>query len=466
MNPIEQIMIGSPWWDDPNWDREDRHITGALKSGIKMRHISEYQVRFPSVEIIRGPRQIGKTTEIKMIIKELISKGRIPRSIGYFTCDAISRYKELFEILKSFSQHLKLNKMTNGVFFLDEVSSIKDWQKAIKAFVDTGLGGGIHLVVTGSSSIELKRGYERMPGRRNGGKDYLFLPVSFNRFCSLTNPKKDIPMLNFTEILKSENKFEEIKEMVLIDSAFYKKCFMDYIKIGGFPKSISDFVKYKNISNETLLINQSVLFSEFEKYKKNINILMQILGEIVKNISTPVSYNTIMRNIELASANTVKEYIEMLTRAYLGLLIPCIDISKKRIFNKKDKKVYLIDPIVFAVLQDKFGFLPPPEGNLAENMAAVHIGRFFTKDWADIGVLNKLYYWKSAKGNEIDFIIFMDGKPFGIEIKYQNVISPWDEMSIRKGIGRGIIITKDAFTYGEIPKIPLWAFLLFHSEQK
>jgi hypothetical protein len=33
-------------------------------------------------------------------------------------------------------------------------------------------------------------------------------------------------------------------------------------------------------------------------------------------------------------------------------------------------------------------------------------------------------------------------------------------MSIRKGIGRGMIITKDIFEYGEIPKIPLWAFLL------
>jgi predicted AAA+ superfamily ATPase len=93
-------------------------------------------------------------------------------------------------------------------------------------------------------------------------------------------------------------------------------------------------------------------------------------------------------------------------------------------------------------------------------MTAVHLGRLFLKEWADIGILNELFYWKSSKGNEVDFIIFLDDKPFGIEVKYQNIVSKWDEMSIRKGIGRGMVITRDVFEYGEIPKIPLWAFLL------
>lgn len=462
MNSIEQIALASPWWVNPDWAKSDHNIVSALKSGIKMRHIDQYQFKHPGIEIIRGPRQIGKTTEIKMIIKELINKGRHPKSIGFFTGDVISRSRELFEILKLFSQHLTLNKIKSGIFFLDEVSSIKDWQKAVKGFIDMGLGENIHLVVTGSSSIELKRGYERMPGRRRGGKDYIFLPVSFAKFCSLTNPAKYIPKGNFNNILKPKRYFEKFKEEVSIESAFYKRCLMDYIRIGGFPRSISDFVKYKEISNETLFIYQSVLFSEFEKYKKSLTTLMQIMGEIVKNISTPVSFNAIMKNIELASAKTVKEYIEMLTLAYLGLQVPCIDISKKKIFNKKDKKIYLIDPVVFKVLQDKFKISPLPESNLAENMAGIQIGRFFLKEWADIGILNKLFYWKSAKGNEVDFVIFLDEKPFGIEVKYQNIVSKWDEISIRRGIGRGIIITKDIFEYGEIPKIPLWAFLLLN----
>jgi len=234
MNFIEHLALASPWWTNSLWDKNDRSIVSALKSGIKFRHIRQHLLKYPSVEIIRGPRQVGKTTEVKMIIKDLLDKGKNPKSIGYFTCDIISKHKELFEILKTFSQHLKLNKIKTGALFLDEVSSIKEWQRAVKGFVDTGLGQNIHLIVTGSSSIELKRGYERMPGRRNGGKDYLFLPVNFGEFCSLTNSNRVIRSEKFRNLLKSSGKFAKFKEDVLIDSGFYKKCLVNYIKQADF----------------------------------------------------------------------------------------------------------------------------------------------------------------------------------------------------------------------------------------
>ena len=122
--------------------------------------------------------------------------------------------------------------------------------------------------------------------------------------------------------------------------------------------------------------------------------------------------------------------------------------------------MYFIDPVIFRILQGKFQDPFPPDSNLAENLAAVQTGRFFLNEWANTGMLNSLFYWKSAKGNEVDFVIYLDGKPFGLEVKYKDIVSKWDEISIRKGIGKGIIITKDSFEWGEIPKIPLWAFLL------
>lgn len=461
MNYIEQIAIGSPWWADRAWHENDRHLLSAENSRIKFRHLREaFKIMPSSIDIIRGPRQIGKTTELKFIVRELSAGKANPKSIGYFVCDIISKHKELFEVLKSFHQHLKVNGIKKGVFILDETTSVKDWYKAVKGFVDLGLSKNIHLILTGSSSIELERGHDRMPGRRNGGKDYLFLPMCFSDFCSRTNPQKTPLAGNFKRIIQSKNSFEKFREDALIDAAYYKHNISLYFKTGGFPKAVSDFVARRKISDDTLLIYQSVLFSEFEKYKKNIIVLMQIMGEILKNISTPVSFNAIMRNVELASANTVKEYVEMLNMAFLGLEVLCVDIQKKKPFHKKDKKLYFIDPVVFGILSEKFHLSYPADEKMAENLSAVHISRLFLADWAALGVLNKLFYWKSKKGNEVDFVVFPDKKPFGFEVKYQDTISKWDEMSVKKGIGRGLLITKDAFEYGEIPKIPLWAFLL------
>jgi hypothetical protein len=47
-----------------------------------------------------------------------------------------------------------------------------------------------------------------------------------------------------------------------------------------------------------------------------------------------------------------------------------------------------------------------------------------------------------------------------VEVKYQARVSGWDEQSISKGIGRGVLVTRDAFKWGNVCHIPLWAFLL------
>ncbi|MCG2725672.1 MAG: ATP-binding protein [Elusimicrobia bacterium] len=461
MNYIEQIAISSPWWNDEVWHITDRNIKAAKSSKLNFRHLPEgIKIKASAIDIIRGPRQIGKTTEIKLIINELINKKTNPKAIGFFSCDIISKPKDLFEVLKSFYQHLKINKIKKGLFALDEISSVKDWQKAVKNFVDLGMAERIHLVLTGSSSIELKRGYERMPGRRNGGKDYLFLPLSFYEFCRLVNYKGSIVEEKFSGVIASQRNFDEFKNNALMKADFYRANLRNYFKIGGFLRAVSDFVKEGDISQETLLIYQSVLFSEFEKYRKNLSMLMRVVSEIMRNIATPVSFNAIMKNIEFSSANTVKEYVEMLNMAYLGLEILCLDISKKQPFNKKNKKMYFIDPIIFRILSDKFHVQYPGDDKIAENVCAVHVSKFFLSEWASFGVLNKVFYWKSKKGNEIDFVILKNNKPFGFEVKYQNTVSAWDEISIKKGIGDGIIVSKDTFEYGQIPKIPLWAFLL------
>ena len=54
---------------------------------------------------------------------------------------------------------------------LDEITAVKDWTRAVKYLVDAGALENIYLLLTGSSTVEIKRGYERMPGRRGHGFD-------------------------------------------------------------------------------------------------------------------------------------------------------------------------------------------------------------------------------------------------------------------------------------------------------
>lgn len=68
--------------------------------------------------------------------------------------------------------------------FLDEISSVNNWQKSIKYLYDTGRLENAFVVLTGSSSYNLKKSSERLPGRREFGKDIVYLPVSFKEYIN------------------------------------------------------------------------------------------------------------------------------------------------------------------------------------------------------------------------------------------------------------------------------------------
>jgi predicted AAA+ superfamily ATPase len=97
---------------------------------------------------------------------------------------------------------------------------------------------------------------------------------------------------------------------------------------------------------------------------------------------------------------------------------------------------------------------------LAEQATALAIVRSAAKSWAKWGHVDTLYYYRTSTGKEVDFVIERGGSWFGIEVKYQSRISGWDDLHILRSIGNGILITKDEFSFGKVPRIPLWAFLL------
>ena len=91
---------------------------------------------------------------------------------------------------------------------------------------------------------------------------------------------------------------------------------------------------------------------------------------------------------------------------------------------------------------------------------AVAILRHFAAEWARWGQVDDLHYWRSSSGREVDFVIEHDRRFHGIEVKSQATISGWDELSLTRGIGGGVLVTRDTFEFAAIPRIPLWAFLL------
>jgi predicted AAA+ superfamily ATPase len=91
-----------------------------------------------AIYTMRGPRQVGKTTLIKIMIRELLEKGIHPKRIFFWACDLIDTPKELATTLQCYLDGARKEYDDRLFVFLDEISSIRDWQKGIKHLVDAG----------------------------------------------------------------------------------------------------------------------------------------------------------------------------------------------------------------------------------------------------------------------------------------------------------------------------------------
>jgi len=172
---IQSLINQNIWWQDKRLISHDPKIRELQSGGLVWRPavLDEFDLDRFAVYSLRGPRQVGKTTAVKLLIQELLERpGVAKEQVMYFSCDTIDAYKELIELLETYLAHLKKLGLHNKrlAIFLDEITSVKDWQRGIKHLVDTGALEKACVVLTGSNAADLRRAVERLPGRRGGVK--------------------------------------------------------------------------------------------------------------------------------------------------------------------------------------------------------------------------------------------------------------------------------------------------------
>lgn len=459
MNAQEQIRLTCGWLASSEWQATDRHLSRAKTSGILYRHLAEDLDFTPgTVSIMRGPRQIGKSTECKFIVAAGLARHKHPSQYVYFPCDNLVRRQELAEVARVAIAMTAPTTEKPLTLFFDEVTGIKEWYKTVKWLVDTDALAHTALVLTGSSAQEIKRGYDRMPGRREGGKDLCLLPMAFRDYARVTGGVV-LPVLSLWEATGSENAFAHFRTQCMGHETALQDLLPGYLRFGGFPGVVAAVKSHGDIGEplrETLL---AIVASEIEKQRRSTATLRMILQALHNALPNPISLNRIAASQNIPSAATVKDYLEILHASFVTFPVAPFDISKRIAFPRKDRKYYFIDPAFLDAIRAASGLREPDEAALAESAVAVALIRHFSTEWARWGHVDDLHYWRSSSGREVDFVIERNGLYHGIEVKYQNAVSGWDELSIAKGIGRGVLVTRDTFCFGAIPRIPLWAFL-------
>ena len=172
------LIEQNQWWKDKSIIEEDYDIQKWKEKKYKWipSILEEIELKPFSLHILLGPRQAGKTTVMKLLIKQLLKKTD-SKSLFYFNCEAIGDCKELMDIIESYLMFKEDNNIKNSLIILDEITSPKEWYKGIKLLIDKGRLKKETVILTGSSSITIKKQVELFPGRRGNGKDFLDAPA-------------------------------------------------------------------------------------------------------------------------------------------------------------------------------------------------------------------------------------------------------------------------------------------------
>lgn len=358
--------------------------------------------------------------------------------------------------------------------FLDEITTIKDWQRGIKYLADLGALENAAIILSGSNASDLRTGIERLPGRRGRGTDLdkILLPASFREYVSFVSPETsgffmDVPSIDPFEI--TEKTYRELFSLK-VHLHVLNRLLNQYLLSGGFLKAINQHARANNIDPDIYDLYLQWIRGDIVKAGKNERTARQIISELLKISVSTFGWDTIAKKIDVGTHKTVSEHILSLEDSFILRVLYQVDLNNKMPRMKKMKKFYFLDPFILWSLwgwtESWLTFYEKSNEKLRDHLvksclaemlvANAFFRRYQIRDWTGANVL----FFRN-KG-EIDFLIKRNNRLVPIEVKYQKRIEISDFKLMNKlGFKKGLIVSKETFFYKDgFMAIPLEIFLM------
>lgn len=337
--------------------------------------------------LIKGTRQVGKTTLLKLLKNILIAKYKINKNNIYFFD------LEKLDIRDDFNNNpenlLKyINSKTHKQYvFIDEIQYLDNPSNFLKILVDHH--AQLKIFATGSSSLEIKR---KIQDSLIGRVFYFQLyPLNFIEFLTFQNKK--FPQKP-TNLQKKQ-----------LDSLL-----KEYLTFGGFPAVVLE--QNKNTKKEMLKNYINLYISKDIRAIteiKNINSFNNLTKVLAGQSSNLLDKNELSNTLNL-SFKTINRYLDILQHTYIIILLsPFFNNIRSKL--TKTPKIYFYDLGIRNVLLNNFN---NPDfridaGALFENFILLELLSKFNS--------NDLYFYRNQQQTEIDFVV--DSKKITAEVKYK-----------------------------------------------
>lgn len=365
----------------------------------KRRQFNELKSRIEEarnkIQVISGPRQVGKSTLVKQVLKEI--------SIDFTFISADNVEKDnlywINEVWETARQRMKLKKEREYLLVIDEVHKVNNWSEAVKKEWDDDTFNDVNIkvILLGSSRLLIKDGLtESLAGR-------------------------------YELIHMSHWSFKEMKEAFGMDLEHY-------IFFGGYPGGvgfINNEVRWRKYIKDSIVapaIAHDILMTK-TIYKPE---LMKQLFELGCTYSgEEIALTKLLGQLQDAgNITTLANYLSTLNESHLlcGLQKYANDNARK--YNSVPKMMVYNTALLSSLYGLNYSQVftnPKMWGRWVESAVGTHL----------LNMANELdyriYYWRE-RNNEVDFILEYNRQCIAIEVK-----------SGRRTTNAGISVFKEKF---------------------
>lgn len=345
-------------------------------------HIKELTGRIKEprkhIQVVMGPRQVGKTTLVNQLAKEINIE-------SYFiSADAVafSDNAWLAQQWEVARQRMVLNNGAEFLLIIDEIQKISNWSETVKLLWDTDTreNRSLKVILLGSSRLLIQQGLtESLAGR-------------------------------FETTYMSHWSFVEMNKA-------FNWTLDQYIWFGGYPGSgemIQNEERWKNYISQSL-IETSISKDILMLTRVDKPTLMRRLFELGCLYSGQIlSFTKILGQLQDAGNTvTLSHYLTLLDTAGLlgGIEKYAADIIRKR--SSSPKFQVHNTALISAQRNELFNEIkddPTEWGRVVESAIGAHlVNSALTEGF-------KIYYWRE-RNDEVDFILERRGKLIALEVK-------------------------------------------------
>lgn len=330
------------------------------------------------IQVIFGPRQVGKTTMVTQLLPQL----SIPNMIESADAILATNSAWLAQVWESARLRLKASGAAEFLLVIDEIQKIDHWSETIKQQwdKDTREKVNIKVILLGSSRLLIQKGLtESLAGR-------------------------------FETLYLGHWSCQEMQEA-------FGWSIEQYVYFGGYPGSatlIRDEERWKNYIKDSL-IETSISKDILMLTRVDKPALLKRLFEIGCIYSGQIlSYTKILGQLQDAgNTTTLANYLKLLSDCGLlgGLYKYAGDIIRRRgsspkfqVYNSALITAQSDDTYENAIIEPKLW------GRLVESSVGAHLLNH------SISERYNLYYWRDSN-YEVDFVLEKGDKVIGLEVK-------------------------------------------------